>query len=146
MQAYMEEAALKETFGERDKFAKMCGIVIDTAADGTASGHVDLAAHHLNAAGSAQGGILFTLADTVAAAAANSRGPMAVTVQTNCQYVRGVGHGRLTAKAHEVAPSKKLPSYTVEITDDAGRVIFISTAIFYVKENPLPQDKKQETT
>lgn len=146
MLTYMEEAALKEIFGERDKFAKMCGIVIDTAADGTASGHVDLVAHHINAAGSAQGGILFTLADTVAAAAANSRGQMAVTIQTNCQYVRGVSHGRLTAKAREAAPSRKMPSYAVEVTDEAGRVVFISTAIFYVKETPLPQDKKQETT
>lgn len=142
----MEESALKETFGEKDKFAKMCGIIIDTAANGTARGHVDLADHHLNAAGSAQGGILFTLADTVAAAAANSRGSLAVTVQTNCQYVRGVSHGRLTATAREAAPSRKLPSYSVEVSDETGRVVFISTAIFYVKETPLPQDKKQETT
>lgn len=137
----MDLKDLKETFGERDKFAKMSGVVIDSASDGTATGHMDLQPHHLNAAGSAQGGALFTLADTVAAAAANFRAEgVAVTIQSNAQYVRGASKGRLSATARLTADSPKLPSYSVEITDEQGRVVFISTSIFYVKK---PYQDKQ---
>lgn len=130
----MDERELKEVFGERDQFAKSCGVVIDSAGGGSATGHMDLTERHLNAAGSAQGGALFTLADTVAAAAANSRGRMAVTVQSNAQYLRGASKGRLTAKATEIAAHRKMPTYAVEITDEEGHKLFISTSIFFVKE------------
>lgn len=126
---------LKENFGERDKFAKMCGVIIDTATDGMATGHIDLEPHHLNGVGSVQGGALFTLADTVAAAAANFRPEgVAVTVQSNVQYIRGASKGRLTCTAKLLADSPKLPSYSVEISDEQGRQVFISTTIFYVKK------------
>ena len=131
----MTENELKNIFSEQDRFAKMCGVVIDSAADGSASGHMDVTPCHLNALGSVQGGAICTLADTVSAAAANSLGKPAVTIQSNVHYVRAARPaGSLTAKATPLARHRLMPSFLVEVTDAEGRSVFESTAIFYVKE------------
>lgn len=128
-------------FEQNDKFAVMTGVKIDSISEGKVVGHIDLRPELLNGAGSVQGGALFTLADSVAAAAANyGIDGIAVTLQSNVQYLRGASKGRLTATAVITAPHPKLPSVTTEITDDEGRQVFISTSIFYVKK---PYQQKQ---
>lgn len=137
----MTREEIKTNFEEQDKYAKLTGIKIDSVGEGKAVGHIDLRPEHLNGAGSVQGGALFTLADSVCAAAANfGIDGIAVTLQSNVQYLRGASQGRLTATAHVAAPHPKLPSFTVEVTDSEGRQVFISTSIFYVKK---PYQQKQ---
>lgn len=129
----MEESRLKAIFA-KDIFAKRSGVVIDTAARGEARGHMEVTEEHLNAAGTCQGGAIFTLADTLAAVAANSLGAMAVTMQSSIQYVRPAGLGRVDAHAYPMAEHKRMPSFKVDVTDSEGRLVAVSTSIFYVKD------------
>ncbi len=131
----MTEEELINLFSNKDQFAKLCGVVVDSASGGKATGHIDVAPEHLNAMFRIQGGALFTLADTVAAAAANSLGLPAVTLQSNIQFLRPAqASGRLTARAHVSADHHKLPAIEVRISDAQGLEVFLSTSIFYVKE------------
>ena len=125
--------ALKEFF-LHDEFARQNGIEIIEIAEGFARTQVRIEPRHLNAGGSVQGGVLFTLADLAFAAATNSHGTLTVTSTANITFVRGANAGIVTAEAHELVNSRHLPFCEVRVTDDAGNLLAIFTASGYRKE------------
>ena len=92
---------------------------------------------HLNAVGSVQGGAIFTLADFAFAAASNAHGTVAVGINVNITYLKGVRSGILTAEAREVALNPKLGSYTVDIRDETGALIAVFQGLVYRKGETL---------
>jgi acyl-CoA thioesterase len=125
--------ALKDFF-LHDEFARQNGIEIIEIAEGFARTQVRIEPRHLNAGGSVQGGVLFTLADLAFAAATNSHGTLTVTSTANITFVRGANAGIVTAEAHELVNSRHLPFCEVRVTDDAGNLLAIFTASGYRKE------------
>ncbi len=125
--------ALKDFF-LRDEFARQNGIEIVEISEGYARTRVRIEPRHLNAGGSVQGGVLFTLADLAFAAATNSHGTLTVTSAANITFVRGASAGIITAQARELVSSRHLPFCEVRVTDDKDRLIAIFTASGYRKE------------
>ena len=130
----MNQQALKEFF-LHDEFARQNGIEIVDIAEGYAKTQVHIEARHLNAGGSVQGGVLFTLADLAFAAATNSHGTLTVTSAANITFLRGTNTGVITAEAHELVNHHRLPFCEVRITDEGGNLLAIFTASGYRKEN-----------
>lgn len=125
--------ALKDFF-LHDEFARQNGIEIVEIAEGYARTQVCIEPRHLNAGGSVQGGVLFTLADLAFAAATNSHGNLTVTSSANITFVRGASAGIITAEAHELVNHRHLPFCEVRITDDSGNLLAVFTATGYRKE------------
>ena len=127
-----------QDFLQGDQFVKLCGIELVSVAPGQAVARLRLEPRHLNAVGIAQGGAIFTLADYAFAAASNSHGTVAVGINVSISYLTAVTTGVLTATAREVGANPKLASYTVDVTDAAGRLIAVFQGMVYRKAQPIP--------
>lgn len=121
-----------------DRFAEHSGIELVAVEPGHAVTRLAVEPWHMNAIGVVQGGAIFTLADFAFAAASNSHGTVAVGVNASITFQSAARGGVLTAEAREVGSNPKLASYTVEVKDDAGRLVAIFQGLVYRKTDPMP--------
>ena len=136
----MDTQELKDFF-KHDEFARQNGIEIVDISEGYARTQVQIEARHLNAGGSVQGGVLFTLADLAFAAATNSHGTLTVTSAANITFIRGASTGIITAEAHELVNHRHLPFCEVRVTDENSNLLAVFTANGYRKGFPvIPAD------
>jgi acyl-CoA thioesterase len=122
-----------KAFSDRDVFARHCGVEILEIGEGTAKGRLVLKPHHLNGVGIAHGAAIFTLADTVFAAASNTHGYVAVAVNVNIAFIKATESGTLYAQAKENNPRGRIGSYTVTISDDKGETVALFEGLAYRK-------------
>jgi acyl-CoA thioesterase len=120
-------------FIQSDRFAKLLGIELIESAPGHAVTQMEIKDEHLNAVNIAQGGALFTLADLAMAAAANSYGPVAVSIQSEIKYFKAAGKGLLKAEASEISCSSKLATYSIDIHNTDGELIAAFQGMVYRK-------------
>lgn len=107
-----------ETYLERfmagDAYARHCGIELVSAGDGRAAARAVVGAQHLNGAGAAHGGFLFSVADLAFAAACNSRGTVTVGIDVHIAYISAVRQGEtIIAEAEEVSAKNHLGRYRI---------------------------------
>ncbi len=123
---------------KNDQFAAHCGIELISVEPGRARAKMEVGNFHLNGVGLVQGGAIFTLADFTFAAASNSRGTVAVGINVNVLFLKAATSGMLYAEAREIATSRKLGSYTVEVRDDRQELIAMFQGMVYRKRDTLP--------
>jgi len=124
-------------FFKNDKFAEYVGIELLEVSKGKAKAKMEIKNHHLNGLKTVQGGAIFTLADLVFAAASNSHGTVAVSINVNISYLKSVTSGTLIAEAKEISRNPKLATYTVHITNENGDIIAIFQGMVYRKKTEL---------
>ncbi len=124
-------------FLKKDKFAKHCGIELLEVTEGKAKAKLDIQGHHLNSAGLVQGGVIFTLADLVFAAASNSHGTIAVAINASISFLKAATEGTLFAEAKEVSINPKLASYSIDVTNDTKEIIAVFQGMVYRKKNKI---------
>ena len=117
----------------KDKFAKFIGIKITSAGEGNAAGEMTITNDHLNGAGIIHGGAIFTLADTVFAAASNSREGLALAINVSISYFKAISEGKITAVAEEISLHKKLATYIIKIYDADSNIIALFQGTVYRK-------------
>jgi acyl-CoA thioesterase len=122
---------------DNDKFARHVGIQLLQIAPGQATATLDITREHLNGIDVVQGGALFTLADYAFAAAANSRGHIAVAINATITFLKSVSEGTLTATAEELSKSSKLSTYRVTVTDDADEPVAVFQGTAYRKSEEI---------
>lgn len=110
-------------FIAKDRFAMDAGCRLVSCGNGEAVTEVTLLPQHLNAVGTAQGGLIFTLADTAFAAAANADGQETVSLSATVTYLRPASIGKLTAHAITVNRGKSICCIDVLVTDEQKRSI-----------------------
>lgn len=118
-------------FMAQDLFARHVGIELVEASEGRATARLTLDGRHLNGAGTVHGAALFALADVAFAAASNSHGPLAMGVNATVAYLKAVREGTLVAVAEEISLGRRLATYTVRITDDAGEPVALFQGTVY---------------
>jgi acyl-CoA thioesterase len=128
---------LKEFFSTEDKFARHAGIKLVDVGPGWAKASMKIEPFHLNGAGTVHGGAMFTLADFAFAVASNSRGNLAMGINTSMSFVKAALKGTLYAEAKEQSLNTKLASYSVMITDDAGDTVAIFQGMVYRKNESI---------
>ena len=128
----MDFSKLQEFFSH-DEFAMQNGIEIVDCREGYALTQVELQPQHMNAGGTAQGGLLFPLADLAFAAATNSHGHLTVTTSANITFIRPASQGIVTAEARELVNHHRLPFCEVQIRDAQSNLIAVFTASGYRK-------------
>lgn len=129
---------IKDFFISEDKFARHAGIELLKIAPGYSKTSLKIEPHHLNGARTVHGGAIFTLADFAFAVASNSRGNLAMGINTSVSFVKAATTGTLYAEAREQAFNPKLASYQVLVTDDRGDTIAIFQGMVYRKKDSIP--------
>jgi acyl-CoA thioesterase len=123
-----------ENIVQKDSFAKFLGIKVLSVGEGTATAEMTITKDHLNGAGTAHGGAIFSLGDTVFGAASNSREGLALAINVSISFFRAITEGKLTAVAEEISLHKKLATYIVRIFDDTSKIIALFQGTVYRKE------------
>lgn len=131
--------SIYDFISEQDLFAKHSGIELVEVSEGRAVTKMKLQPYHFNAAGSAHGGAIFTLADFAFAAASNSYGTIAMGISTSMNFVKAARSGSLHAVATEQSRNSKLASYTVQVTDDENDTVAIFQGMVYRKNDRIIQ-------
>ncbi len=121
-------------FLQRDKFAVLLGIELLEAGNGRAKAKLTLTDEHLNGVDYAHGGVVFSLADFTLAAAANSRGNLALSINSSISFVKAVRKETLIAEAVETSKNSKLATYTVNISDEEGALVATLQGMVYRKK------------
>lgn len=122
------EAMIKDR-NEKNGYAALTGVTITEISEWHAVGEIIVKDGHKNIIHSVHGGCLFTLADTVAGAAAASCGDFSTTVQGDIHYLNpAMDSKKLICAATAVKTGRKVSVFNTEITDDRG--ILIATAVF----------------
>lgn len=133
----MDHQATQDFFNHADAFARHNGMRITELREGYARAEMDLQTWHLNGARTVHGGALFTLADFAFAAASNSRGQVALSINSSISIFKGARTGRLIAEAKEVSNAPKLASFEVAVRNEAGELLASFQGMVYRKSVPL---------
>lgn len=128
---------IKQFFSEKDLFARHAGIDLLEVEPGTAKARMVIQPYHYNGARTVHGGAIFTLADFAFAVASNSHGTLSMGINTSVSFVKAAVTGTLHAEARELSKNRKLATYSVMITDDAGDVVAIFQGTVYRKDLPI---------
>jgi acyl-CoA thioesterase len=123
---------------KNDRFAAHSGIELLTVSPGRATAKMVLAAQHLNAVKTVQGGAIFTLADFTFAAASNSHGTVAVAINASITFMKAAVTGTLWAEGRELSKNFKIGAYIVDVKDDQGDLVATFQGLAYRKKDKLP--------
>ncbi|MBD3309165.1 hotdog fold thioesterase [candidate division KSB3 bacterium] len=120
-------------FWQKDAFGQSVGIEMLETAPGYAKAQLTITAEHLNGLETVHGGVIFTLADCVFAAASNSHGVPAMAINVTISYVKAMREGTLIAEAQETSLNPKLGTYTVRVTNEHEELIALFQGMVYRK-------------
>lgn len=127
---------LKSTieFFKNDKFAASTGVEILSVEKGSAVCALEISQGHVNSDGFVQGGVIFTLADSAFAVAANlgtADDCCVVTTQSNINFLSPAASGRLVAEAVCVRDGHSISVYKVTVSDETNNPIAFATFTGY---------------
>ena len=126
-------------FVENDLFARHLHIDMLSYGNGSAQARMTLSAEHLNSAGTAHGGAIFSLADAVFSAASNSHGTLALAINVSISFFKAARSGTLIADGREVSRNPRLATYLVEVKDQDGDQIALFQGTVYRKKDSLAE-------
>lgn len=116
-----------------DRFVcDLIGIRLIDAGVGYAKAELELKPIHLNGVGIVQGGLLFTIADYVFAAACNYSDEEVVGVETSISFIKSVRTGKIYAQGHEVSRTKSFACCEVRVTDEKERLLALFRGRGYI--------------
>jgi len=141
----MDMNSVQSFFNQADAFARHSGMTLTEVREGYARAEMELRPYHLNGANTVHGGALFTLADFAFAAASNSRGQLALSINSSISIFKGAQQGRLIAEAREISNSPKLASFEATIRNETGDLLATFQGMVYRKSVSLESLLPQET-
>ncbi|MDR1799454.1 MAG: PaaI family thioesterase [Bifidobacteriaceae bacterium] len=117
-----------------DKYLTATGVVIEDAGPDWCRCRLQVTAEHLNAGGVAQGGAIYTLADSAFAVACNyahladGTGRLTVSQSAAISYISpGLAGSTLYAEARRVGRGKRTCVFQIDVTDQAGKPVATMT-------------------
>jgi acyl-CoA thioesterase len=125
---------------KRDRFVNALGIEFVEGGPGCATTRMQIADEHLNFMGACHGGAIFALADTAFGLASNYLGIMSVGINAHITYSAAAKKSDvLTARAVELARSKRLATYRIDVMRADGEPVALFTGTVYITGKPLPE-------
>jgi acyl-CoA thioesterase len=117
-----------------DKYLLLTGVVIEDAGPDWCRCSLQIGPQHLNAGGVAQGGSIYTLADSAFGVASNYNHLatqdhcFTVSQSASISYISAVHSGTtLYAEARRIGGGKRTSVFQIDITDEAGKLVAIMT-------------------
>ena len=112
-------------FFKNDKFAASTGVEILSVEKGSAVCALEISPVHVNSDGFVQGGVIFTLADSAFAVAAN------LGTADDCCVLSPAASGRLVAEAVCVRDGHSVSVYRVTVSDETNNPVAFATFTGY---------------
>lgn len=129
-------------FQEKDELANYLGINLVEVRPGYARGVMRVKKELLNGLGVTHGGSLFSLADVVFAAASNSTGVPALSLNVYISFLKASVEGEvLTAVALEENTTRKTGLYRMEIRNEQNELVATAQGQVYRLSDPRPLTK-----
>jgi acyl-CoA thioesterase len=120
----------------RDAFSRWLALEVTAIAPGTCTCRMTVRPEMVNGFGVAHGAIVFALADSALAFAANTHGRMALSIENSIRYPAPVRPGDvLTGTAVESHVTHRVGFYTVTITNQRAEVVGLFTGTVYRTEH-----------
>lgn len=118
-----------------DPYAKFLGIMVEDVGEGYAKVSMNITENMLNIHKSANGGVIFSLADVAFAIASNTYDQVAVGINVNINYIAaGFENDRLVAIATEVSKNPRLGFYHMEVKNEKDQLIATAEGMVYRKK------------
>ena len=141
--------ASREEIEERiksDSFSKTLGVEFLEIKPGYARARMKVRSDMLNFHGVAHGGVIFTLADSVFAAASNAHGSRAVALSVNVVFRSPVFEGEeLIAEANEISLGRTTAIYEMTVRKvETGKIVAVFQAVVYRTEDSIMQGIKKK--
>ncbi|AZV46678.1 hypothetical protein C3L23_05130 [Nautilia sp. PV-1] len=131
---------IKTFFTEGRDFSKNIGIELLEVHWGYAKAKLKITEFHLNQAGVAHGGAIFTLADFAFAVASNSFGKVSLAINTSISFIHAGKLGdELIAEAKLVDESNRLGTYEVIITNGEKKIAFFTGTVYKTSRDVLSE-------
>lgn len=130
----MSDEELTKKIFEHDNFIKLIGAEILELTAEKAVIRAPITEQCFNANGTAQGGMLYTLADFTFAVHANHIHPMTVTQGGHIDYVRAAKPPYVIAEAREKVRAGHNTVSEVILRNDAGEIVCVCTFNGFVKD------------
>ncbi len=130
--------ALRERVA-RESYAKNLGLKLVALEPGYSKVEATFDESMENIFGMVHGGAIFSLIDEAFQLAANAHGTVAVAINMNITYHNPAPKGKkLIAEANEVSRSRRIGTYSIQVTDDDGNLVASSQSTAYRKKDELP--------
>ncbi len=121
-----------DTMLATDHFSRWLGLALDSVSEGEAVVSMVVRQEMLNGFGVCHGGVLFSMADSALAFAANSHGRISYTVEISASYLEKVACGdRLVAQAKQRRDGRRLAHYEVDVRRDDEVLVASFRGIVY---------------
>ena len=125
---------------KNEPYANYLGIQLVELKEGFAKAILSPTAHMLNTHGTVHGGVIFSLADYVFAAASNSYGTTAVGVTNTIHYMSaGLADQVLTAEASEIKKTRRLAWYRIDVWSNDVLCATMEALVYRKNENFVGQ-------
>lgn len=127
---------------EKDAFSHWLGIIIDEHYAGYCRMHFEVKEQMLNGFSIIHGGVLFSVADSALAFAANSKAEINVALEANISFLRPAKLGELlTVTAKQLNEGRKIAVFDIEITNERAEKVALFRGTTYNTGKPLvPQN------
>jgi acyl-CoA thioesterase len=124
-----------------DKYLLLTGVVIEDAGPDYCRCSLQVGPQHLNAGSVAQGGAIYTLADSAFGVASNYNHLAArdhrftVSQSASISYISAVHSGTtLYAEARRIGGGKRTNVFRIEVTDESGKLVATMTGNGFIIE------------
>lgn len=122
----------------RDAFSRWLGIKVQSVRPHQATVSMTVRGEMVNGFGVAHGGIVYSLADTALAFAANTHGRVTVAIENAISYPKAVHVGdELVAEATEESASNRLAYYSVTVWRSDEKVALFRGTVYRTKDEYL---------
>ncbi|HIV34430.1 MAG TPA: PaaI family thioesterase [Candidatus Blautia intestinigallinarum] len=128
---------------EGNHFTRKLGIQTVEIREGYAKVKLAVEKDHTNFLGSVHGGCLFSIADSVAGAAASSYGDYSTTVNASINYlVPALQVKELTGEARVIKHGKRISVFQVQIRNDEGKLLVQGEFTYYDMGKKIFQEEQ----
>ena len=123
---------------KKDSFAQWLQLNIEECKEGFCKVSMLVRQDMLNGLGMAHGGILFSLADSTFAFAANSRNKRAVAIDASINFIKPAHEGdKLMAEAIEVHDGKSTGLYQISVFNQKKEQIALFKGLCFRTDHPV---------
>jgi acyl-CoA thioesterase len=120
---------------EKDSFSQWAGMKVVSILEGKCVLEMRISEDHLNGFSITHGGILFSLADSALAFAANASGRKAKTISASCNFIAsGNLHDNIVAEAKELKSGRNFGFFEVLVRSNENLLLSASFTVAYSNE------------
>lgn len=125
---------IPQILNQPGQFAYESGVFVTLARPGYAEGVLEVRSTSKNPHNTVHGGCLYTLADTVAGAAACAHGASCVTVSGTLEYLRPATGTAIRCVATPKKQGQTISVMQVVLTNDEGKQVATGTFTFFMMQ------------